>query len=204
MHQLQGIGGYLRQALRFVRQAGQDAGATLRRLVEQDTLAVILFRDGLRNQFGFFDLKGHLDAALEGCLQGRHGFAGMSADRGGMQYQQVAVILDKRDDPLVGYPLQQGVVTFGAFLSRFVRILFAPGPSDGVDVKAQLIRVLASAPATVDAPDACRRGVSETRQYLIALTNLGQLFLNPVIRAGHEPIGGLQFESLALPVFIID
>ena len=61
---------------------------------------------GFGHQFGFFDLEGHFNAALEGCLH--RGGHGLQLQRlGGRQDQDVAVVLDERNDLLVGHLVEQ-------------------------------------------------------------------------------------------------
>ena len=72
VHEAQGLCCHLGHSAGFGRQAGEYARTALGRFVEQQCLAVVLLGQGFGHQFGFFDLEGHFNAALEGCLQGGH------------------------------------------------------------------------------------------------------------------------------------
>ena len=105
VHQAQRRCSHLRHGTGLGGQAGEHARAALGRFVEQQCLAIVLLGQGLGHQFGFFDLEGHFNTALEGCLQGRHG---LQLQRlGGCQDQDVAVVLDERNDLLVGHLVEQ-------------------------------------------------------------------------------------------------
>ena len=105
VHQAQGLCSHLGHGAGFGGQAGEHARTALGRFVEQQGLAVVLLGQGFGHQFGFFDLEGHFNAALEGRLQGGHG---LQLQRlGGRQDQDVAVVLDERNDLLVGHLVEQ-------------------------------------------------------------------------------------------------
>ena len=72
---------------------------------EQQGLAVVLLGQGFGHQFGFFDLEGHFNTALEGRLQGGHGLQFQRL--GGREDQDVAVVLNERNDLLVGHLVEQ-------------------------------------------------------------------------------------------------
>ena len=63
------------------------------------------------------------------------------------------MVLDERNDLLVGHLVEQVGLGDICILGRAGLVFFAPLPGDGVDVEAELIFVLATAPAPVDAPD---------------------------------------------------
>ena len=201
VHQGQGIGGDLGQAVGLTGQAGEDPGPALGGLVEEEALARVLGGQRLGHQFGFLDLEGQLDAPLEGGLQGGHGRGGQVAQGG--EDEQVAVVLDEGDDALVGHPVEHGLVAVGRFIGVGV-VLLAPGAGDGIDIETQLVLVLAPAPAAVDAPDPGGGRVGQTGEGLLPLAHLGLVLLHPVVRTGHEAVGGLQLVTLALPVLIVD
>ena len=105
VHQAQGLCSHLGHGAGFGGQAGEHARTALGRFVEQQGLAVVLLGQGFGHQFGFFDLEGHFNTALEGRLQGGHG---LQLQRlGGRQDQDVAVVLDERNDLLVGHLVEQ-------------------------------------------------------------------------------------------------
>ena len=105
VHQAQGLCSHLGHGAGFGGQAGEHARTALGRFVEQQGLALVLLGQGFGHQFGFFDLEGHFNTALEGRLQGRHG---LQLQRlGGCQDQDVAVVLDERNDLLVGHLVEQ-------------------------------------------------------------------------------------------------
>jgi hypothetical protein len=121
----------------------------------------------------------------------------------GARISRVAMILDKGNDALVRYFVEQRLVLALFYISARL-VLLAPGASDGVDIEAQLLLVLAPAPATVDAPQTSSRRIGQLRQGFVAKTDIGLTLLNNAIRARQEAVGGLQFEPLALAILIID
>jgi len=86
--------------------------------------------------------------------------------------QQVAVVLDEWNDALVGYFVEQRFVLAIFFIATWF-VLFAPGAGDGIDIKTQLLFILAPAPATVDAPQAGGRRIGQLGQGFLAMPDLG-------------------------------
>ena len=117
--------------------------------------------------------------------------------------QQVAVILDKRNNSLIRYLVEQGFVCAISIVPPWF-VLLTPGACDGIDIEAQLIFVLAPAPASVDTPQASSWCIRQFGQNIFTPPDISLALLDDPIGAWQETIGGLQLKPLALAILVVD